>query len=206
MTALGPKMAVARRAAHFRENLGPRLRPMPCCRRPRCRRRLVGLSAALADTVADLEMVITRIRNIAEHAVVPDSGDPFRNTRTTLANVLERRSSRRITSIITWNITDVLRPLLQSAARAPHPRRGPPCSGMEVQPGYARSCGSRPQSRTMRIARAMSRAASAAPGPGKCRRRPAGRRLLGPGPNCRHRDSAPRLDIPASAVSYGPIL
>ena len=35
-------------------------------------------------------MVITRIRNIAEHAVVPDSADPFRNTRTTRANLLER--------------------------------------------------------------------------------------------------------------------
>ncbi len=35
-------------------------------------------------------MVITRIRNIAEHAVVPDSNDPFRNTRTTLANRIER--------------------------------------------------------------------------------------------------------------------
>ena len=35
-------------------------------------------------------MVITRIRNIAEHAVVPDSNDPLRNTRTTQANLLER--------------------------------------------------------------------------------------------------------------------
>jgi len=35
-------------------------------------------------------MVITRIRNIAEHAVVPDSNDPLRNTRTTHANWLER--------------------------------------------------------------------------------------------------------------------
>ena len=35
-------------------------------------------------------MVITRIRNIAEHAVVPDSDDPLRNTRTTRANFLER--------------------------------------------------------------------------------------------------------------------
>ncbi|GGC48997.1 fatty acid desaturase family protein [Chelatococcus reniformis] len=35
-------------------------------------------------------MVITRIRNIAEHAVVPDNDDPLRNTRTTRANVLER--------------------------------------------------------------------------------------------------------------------
>ncbi|MFM2421649.1 MAG: hypothetical protein RL291_179, partial [Pseudomonadota bacterium] len=35
-------------------------------------------------------MVITRIRNIAEHAVVPDSTDPLRNTRTTRANLIER--------------------------------------------------------------------------------------------------------------------
>jgi fatty acid desaturase len=35
-------------------------------------------------------MVITRIRNIAEHAVVPDSNDPFRNTRTTEVSLLER--------------------------------------------------------------------------------------------------------------------
>ena len=35
-------------------------------------------------------MVIPRIRNIAEHAVVPDSSDPLRNTRTTHANFLER--------------------------------------------------------------------------------------------------------------------
>jgi fatty acid desaturase len=36
------------------------------------------------------QMVITRIRNIAEHAVVPDNDDPLRNTRTTRANWLER--------------------------------------------------------------------------------------------------------------------
>jgi fatty acid desaturase len=35
-------------------------------------------------------MVITRIRNIAEHAVVGEADDPLRNTRTTLANWLER--------------------------------------------------------------------------------------------------------------------
>ena len=34
--------------------------------------------------------VVTRIRNIAEHAVVTDSADPLRNTRTTIANWLER--------------------------------------------------------------------------------------------------------------------
>src|SRR5436309_770695 len=36
------------------------------------------------------QMVITRIRNIAEHAVVPDGDDPLRNTRTTKANLIER--------------------------------------------------------------------------------------------------------------------
>ena len=34
--------------------------------------------------------MITRIRNIAEHAVVPDNNDPFRNARTTKANLLWR--------------------------------------------------------------------------------------------------------------------
>lgn len=34
--------------------------------------------------------VIIRIRNIAEHAMVPDNDDPMRNTRTTHANLLER--------------------------------------------------------------------------------------------------------------------
>ncbi len=33
---------------------------------------------------------ITRVRNIAEHAVVPDDDDPLRNTRTTRAGLLER--------------------------------------------------------------------------------------------------------------------
>lgn len=35
-------------------------------------------------------MAITRIRNIAEHAMVPDNNDPFRQARTTLAGPLER--------------------------------------------------------------------------------------------------------------------
>lgn len=34
--------------------------------------------------------LITRVRNIAEHAIVPDNADPFRNARTTLANPIER--------------------------------------------------------------------------------------------------------------------
>lgn len=34
--------------------------------------------------------LVSRIRNIAEHAVVPDNDDPWRNTRTTLAGPLTR--------------------------------------------------------------------------------------------------------------------
>jgi fatty acid desaturase len=34
--------------------------------------------------------LVSRIRNIAEHAAVPDDDDPLRNTRTTQANVIER--------------------------------------------------------------------------------------------------------------------
>ena len=34
--------------------------------------------------------LVSRIRNIAEHAVVPDNEDPLRNTRTTYANWIER--------------------------------------------------------------------------------------------------------------------
>lgn len=36
------------------------------------------------------QQAITRVRNIAEHAMVPDDSDPFRNARTTKANWLER--------------------------------------------------------------------------------------------------------------------
>lgn len=34
--------------------------------------------------------MVTRLRNIAEHAVVPDASDPMRHARTTRANLLER--------------------------------------------------------------------------------------------------------------------
>jgi fatty acid desaturase len=36
------------------------------------------------------QKLVSRIRNIAEHAAVPDDDDRLRNTRTTLANLLER--------------------------------------------------------------------------------------------------------------------
>lgn len=40
--------------------------------------------------MATVFMVILRVRNIAEHAVVPDNDDPFRHARTTLADPVTR--------------------------------------------------------------------------------------------------------------------
>ncbi len=92
LNALGPaEWPYARRAAHFWEKLGRQCIANAIL--------FAGLTAAgvwwaypLLWLVPMLTwmMVITRIRNIAEHAVVPDSNDPLRNTRTTRANFLER--------------------------------------------------------------------------------------------------------------------
>ena len=80
-----------RRAAHFWQKLGPQFVVNVVL--------FAGLAASgvwwaypLLWIVPLLTwmMVISRIRNIAEHAVVPDSGDPLRNTRTTRAGFLER--------------------------------------------------------------------------------------------------------------------
>src|ERR1700758_2446304 len=92
LNALGPKeWPLARRVALFWENLGPQ-----------CLTNAVLFAALAAAGVwwaypllwlvplLTWMMVITRIRNIAEHAVVPDCDDPLRNTRTTQVNLLER--------------------------------------------------------------------------------------------------------------------
>ena len=92
LNALGdPAWPLARRVRNFREKLGPQVAA-----------NLVLLAGFTATGVwwaypllwlvplLTWYQVITRIRNIAEHAVVPDSGDPLRNTRTTRANLLER--------------------------------------------------------------------------------------------------------------------
>ena len=92
LNALGPtEWPLAQRAAHFWEKLGPQFAVNAVL--------FAGLAAAgvwwaypllwLLPLVTWM-MVITRIRNIAEHAVVPDSADPLRNTRTTHASFLER--------------------------------------------------------------------------------------------------------------------
>lgn len=92
LNALGPSdWPLKQRAAHFWEKLGPQ-----------CLVNTVMFAALAAAGVwwaypllwllplVTWMMVITRIRNIAEHAVVPDSADPLRNTRTTHAGFLER--------------------------------------------------------------------------------------------------------------------
>jgi fatty acid desaturase len=92
LNALGdPAWPLAQRMRHFREKLGPQIVANGVL--------LAGLTLAgvwwaypllwLVPLLTWL-MVITRIRNIAEHAVVPDSNDPLRNTRTTKANLIER--------------------------------------------------------------------------------------------------------------------
>ena len=89
LNALGdPSWPLARRVAHFRDKLGPQMLVNALL--------LAGLSLAGVWWAYPLlwlvplmtwMMVITRIRNIAEHAVVPDSDDPLRNTRTTKAGL-----------------------------------------------------------------------------------------------------------------------
>ena len=90
--ALGhPAWPLARRAKHFWAKLGPQSVVNAV---------LFALFAAAGVWWAypllwvlpllTWQMVITRVRNIAEHAVVGDADDPLRNTRTTLANWAER--------------------------------------------------------------------------------------------------------------------
>jgi fatty acid desaturase len=82
--------------------------------------------------------LVSRIRNIAEHAVVPDNDDPMRNTRTTLANFCERLfvapywvnyhlEHHLFMFVPCWRLPEAHRALLASGLRAQ----------MEIQPGYA---------------------------------------------------------------------
>ena len=82
-------------------------------------------------------MVITRIRNIAEHAVVLDADDPLRNTRTTRASLIERAfiapyfvnyhlEHHLLMYVPCYNLPKLHAILM----------RGRYASSMEVQPGY----------------------------------------------------------------------
>jgi fatty acid desaturase len=90
--ALGPPdEPAAARARRFWQALGPQLLVNAA---------LFALLAALGHwefylllwllPLLTWQQAVLRIRNIAEHAAVPDRGDPFRHARTTLANALER--------------------------------------------------------------------------------------------------------------------
>jgi fatty acid desaturase len=140
LNALGPvEWTYTQRAAHFWQTLGPQCVANAIL--------FAGLSAAglwwaypLLWLVPLLTwmMVITRIRNIAEHAVVPDSDDPLRNTRTTRANFLERLfiapyyvnyhlEHHLLFYVPCYNLRRVHRILGESRF----------AGRMEVQPGYA---------------------------------------------------------------------
>src|SRR5207248_2156770 len=82
------------------------------------------------------QMVITRIRNIAEHAVIPDGDDPLRNTRTTKANWIERALiapyfvNYHLEHHLLYYVPCYNLPKLHAVLR-----RGPHAARMEVQPG-----------------------------------------------------------------------
>jgi fatty acid desaturase len=82
--------------------------------------------------------LVSRIRNIAEHAVVPDNDDPLRNTRTTYANPIVRLlvapywvnyhlDHHLFIFVPCWRLPQAHRALLAGERRA----------AMELQPGYA---------------------------------------------------------------------
>lgn len=81
--------------------------------------------------------LVSRVRNIAEHAVVPDNDDPLRNTRTTSANPLMRLlvapywvnyhlEHHLFMFVPCWRLPHAHRALLAAG-------RGP---AMELKPGY----------------------------------------------------------------------
>lgn len=140
INALGdPAWPWRRRAAHFWAKLGPQCLVNALL--------LAGLTAAGVWWAYPLlwilplltwMMVITRVRNIAEHAVVPDSNDPLRNTRTTKAGFLERLfvapyyvnyhlEHHLLAYVPCYNLPRVHEILM----------RGPLAPRLEVQPGYA---------------------------------------------------------------------
>jgi fatty acid desaturase len=140
LNALGdPSWPLAQRAAHFWEKLGPQILFNLVF--------FAGLAAAGVWWAYPLlwllplmtwMMVITRIRNIAEHAVVPVSDDPLRNTRTTRVGFLERLfiapyyvnyhlEHHLLFYVPCYNLPRVHKIL----------SRGPYAAGMEVQPNYA---------------------------------------------------------------------
>jgi fatty acid desaturase len=139
LNALGePAWPWRQRARHFAEKLGPQ----------------IGANAVLLAALAlagvwwaypllwivpllTWQMVITRIRNIAEHAVVPDGDDSLRNTRTTKANFIERALiapyfvNYHLEHHLLYYVPCYNLPKLHAILM-----RGPHAARMEVQPNY----------------------------------------------------------------------
>ena len=140
LNALGdPSWPLQRRAAHFWQKLGPQFVVNALL--------FAGLAAMgvwwaypLLWLVPLLTwmMVISRIRNIAEHAVVPDSDDPLRNTRTTRAGFFERLFvapyyvNYHLEHHLLFYVPCYNLPRLHAILS-----RGPYAGRMEVQPSYA---------------------------------------------------------------------
>ncbi len=139
LNALGdPSWSFVQRLRHFRERLGAQL-AANCV-------LFAGLALAGVWWAYPLlwllplmtwMMVITRIRNIAEHAVVTDSADPLRNTRTTKVGFIERAfiapyfvnyhlEHHLLMYVPCYNLPKVHEILM----------RGPHAVHMEVQPNY----------------------------------------------------------------------
>jgi fatty acid desaturase len=138
--ALGdPCLPLHRRAQHFWSKLGPQLAVNVLL--------LAGLGAAglwwaypllWLTPLLTWFMVITRIRNIAEHAVVGPADDPLRNTRTTLASWLERAFvapyfvNFHLEHHLFYYVPCYSLPALHRILR-----EGPRGAGMEIALGYA---------------------------------------------------------------------
>jgi fatty acid desaturase len=139
LNALGdPSWPATRRLRHFREKLGPQIAANLLL--------FAGLAAAgvwwaypLLWLVPLLTwfQVVTRIRNIAEHAVVPDSNDPLRNTRTTGVGLLERVFiapyfvNYHLEHHLLWYLPCYSLPKAHAILM-----RGPHAARMEVRSGY----------------------------------------------------------------------
>jgi fatty acid desaturase len=139
LNALGdPAWSWRQRLRHFAEKLGPQI----------AANAVLFALLALAGVwwaypllwlvpLLTWQMVITRIRNIAEHAVVPDGNDPLRNTRTTKANLLERALvapyfvNYHLEHHLLYYVPCYNLPKLHATLM-----RGPHAARMEVQPNY----------------------------------------------------------------------
>jgi fatty acid desaturase len=134
----GPAWPRRQRLKYFNEKLGPQILTNAIL--------FAGLAAAGVWWAYPLlwlvplltwQMVITRIRNIAEHAVIPDRDDPLCNTRTTKANWIERALvapyfvNYHLEHHLLYYVPCYNLPKLHAIMM-----RGPHAARMEVRPNY----------------------------------------------------------------------